>query len=82
MILYLNRTTTPLIRAANSNDLEEIKSLVLSGAKIYQDDHSVLRICCQNGNLEAAKFLVEHGANINANNGDCLRLSALRDNWM
>jgi Ankyrin repeats (3 copies) len=53
---------TPLLWAAEANDLEEARLLVSRGTDVNRG--SLLTVAPANGNLEMVKFLVAHGADV------------------
>ena len=65
-----------LIKAAQFNQLDELKNLLSQGADIRDDDDAALRWAAFHGHLEIVKFLVTQGANIHANEDRALRWSA------
>ena len=65
---------TPLYQAADSNDVARIKQLLAEGADIDlavgKDQETPLHRAITRGSTEAAKILIESGANINKPRSD------------
>jgi ankyrin repeat protein len=62
---------TPLVRAANFNNVEAMRLLLLHGADVGLRDHQgrcALHTASSAGKLEAVQFLLEHHADVNASN--------------
>ena len=69
---FLNRT--PLMYAAEDENLETIKFLIEKGANINEIDiknETALIIALKNDNLETAKILIEYNADTSIKNEDC-----------
>jgi len=73
------------IKAAQSNQIDELKNLLDQGADIHANDDEALKWSAEIGNLKVVKFLVlpdlgsvaiTHGANIHTDDDYALRLSA------
>ena len=62
-----------LIYATNLNDLDKVKSLIELGADIHYKSDLPLRMACYWHCLEIAKFLLDHGANLYADDGWALK---------
>lgn len=60
---FQNRVYRPLAKAAEKNSVAMIELLITYGAQI--DRSGALIVAAENGNLEAVRCLVSHGANIN-----------------
>lgn len=61
-----------LLAAAKAGDAAELRRLLDAGAcALAHDEHDccALTLACRAGSLECVKLLVEHGANVNDNNG-------------
>jgi uncharacterized protein len=63
--------TTPLVLAAREGALESVAALLAAKAdpdKTAGDGSSAMLVAVQNGHYDVAKYLVDHGANINLAN--------------
>lgn len=58
--------STPLLLAVHNQNEVVIKNLISSGADVHIQNDRALRVACDTGNLEIVKYLVGHGAIINA----------------
>ena len=64
------------IKAAQNNQIDELKNLLEQGADIHADDDNALRFAACYGYLEIVKLLVAQGANIHADHDEALRIAA------
>ncbi len=62
---------TPLARAVDSDNIEEVRDLIVNGANVNgkdknYDDLTPLFLAVENGSIEIAQMLLESGAKVNA----------------
>ncbi|MBI5212287.1 MAG: ankyrin repeat domain-containing protein [Nitrospirae bacterium] len=58
-------TSTPLMRAAESGDINTLKNLLDKGAEVNEKGHALIDAAYY-GHIEAAKILINKGADVNA----------------
>ena len=57
------------INAVRKKDLKDIILALDSGADIHCENDRALKISCTEGFLDIVKYLIEHGVDINSENG-------------
>jgi len=73
MISVINKQ---FIKAAQNNQLDELKNLLSQGANIHINNSEALREAAYYGYFEIVKILIERGANIHSGDDYALRFSA------
>lgn len=70
------KRTTLLITSCKNGNLDLVRTLVSQGGvDLHFQDDLALRYAVDRGHVDIVKYLVEHGANILAQNGYCLARS-------
>lgn len=67
--LIVGYSSSQLMKAVQENDLEKVKSLILTDRSSINEkdknDETALMVAAKNGNLQLVKLLVENGADVN-----------------